>query len=168
MKSDKWRSYFIVFLLTITTLIFLFSFPNKITYHKIQTETALASTIKDEPSDPQILPQMPKVLLDISWCESRDNQNKVGNNYRYRIEKDADGNSIKVKYLWSKDIGRWQINEYYHLEEAKALGIDIYTEKGNAEFALLLYNKNSTNDWSASKSCWSNIEAWKAREQSYY
>lgn len=110
---------------------------------------------------------MPQVLLDISWCESRDDQAKIGYNYRYKTVTDASGATSSVKYLWSRDIGRWQINEYYHAEKAKSLGIDIYTEAGNAQYALLLYNSNGTRDWNASKPCWSDIATYKAKKKSF-
>jgi hypothetical protein len=112
--------------------------------------------------------EIPQVLLDIAWCESRDNQSKIGYNYRYKIITNEDGSTTSIKYLHSRDIGRFQINEKYHYAEAKALGYDIFTEAGNTKFALLLYNKNGTKDWEASKPCWSDIEAWKAKEKSYY
>lgn len=159
-------------LLTFATIIFLFSFPNTVSYERLKTETAFASTTAinstSTPAKVSKLPPMPQVLLDISWCESRDDQNKVGKNYRNRTIHNGDGSTSTVKVLWSKDIGRWQINDYYHKETAKRLGFDIYTEEGNALYALVLYNSNGTRDWEASKPCWSDIAAWKAREQSYY
>lgn len=51
------------------------------------------------------------------------------------------------------DIGRWQINPI-HLPEARRKGIDVYTAKGNAKFARILYERNGTRDWRASKDCW--------------
>jgi len=47
-----------------------------------------------------------------------------------------------------------QINEKYHLDEAKKLGIDIYTVEGNMEFARILYDKFGTEPWNASSACW--------------
>lgn len=162
-------------LLTIAIIVSLF-FPKTAQSEK-ETETPLATSTPainststptkayKSPSEKQDLPQ---VLLDISWCESRDNQNKVGLNYRTRVITLENGATTTEKYVWSRDIGRFQINEYYHAEEAKRLGFDIYTEEGNAAYALRLYNLNGTRDWNPSKPCWSDIAAWKAREQSYY
>lgn len=115
-----------------------------------------------------IMPVIPKILLDISWCESRNDQQKKGYNYSYKIITLSDGSTTTKKYIWSTDIGRWQINDYYHLEKSKALGLDIYTEVDNAKYALLLYTENGTSDWLASKSCWVDIEAWKKRNLAYY
>ena len=52
------------------------------------------------------------------------------------------------------DRGVFQINEYYHLETAKSLGIDILTLEGNIEYARILYERNGTRDWNWSKACW--------------
>lgn len=129
---------------------------------KIAGETT--SEVVAETEKIEIEPVIPQVMLDIAWCESNNNQDKKGYNYRYKI---VDGQ--KVRYLWSTDIGYWQINDFYHLEDAKKLGLDLYTYEGNRDFALLLYNKNGTRDWNASKSCWSDIVAWKAKHnQPFY
>lgn len=155
-------------LLTLTTFVFLFLTPTKVSYDKTNTAFASTLTTNSISTTAKALSEMPQVLLDISWCESRDDQNKVGYNYRNKTVTLVDGSTTTQKYLWSKDIGRWQINEYYHKEKAASLGFDIYTESGNALYAIVLYTSNGTRDWNASKPCWSNIEAWKAKEQSYY
>ncbi len=179
MKSEKGLWYLAVLLLTIA-LIVSFLFTPQVASKEIGTETSLETTTATEststpekasksPSVPaKATAEMPQVLLDISWCESRDDQNKVGYNYRYRTITLEDGSTTTEKYLWSRDIGRFQINDYYHAETAKSLGMDIYTEEGNALYALVLYNNNGTRDWNPSKPCWSDIEAWRAKEKSYY
>lgn len=53
-----------------------------------------------------------------------------------------------------QDVGKYQINEGYHLEASRALGIDIYTLEGNTAYALRLYKANGTRDWNWSKWCW--------------
>lgn len=180
MKNTKGWLCLWALLLTIATILLL-SVPQKVSYEVLEAHTALAGTsainststpAKEkeiaEPTQKAILPKMPQVLLDISWCESRNDQSKVGYNYHYETVTLADGSTTTQKVLWSKDIGRWQINDYYHAEEAKRLGFDIYTEEGNALYALRLYNTNGTRDWNPSKPCWSDIEAWRAKEKSYY
>jgi len=179
MKSEKGLWYFAVLLLTIAIIV-SFLFTPQVASKGIGTETPLETTTATEststpvkasksPSVPvKVTTEMPQVLLDISWCESRDDQSKVGYNYRYREISLADGSTTTEKYLWSKDIGRYQINDYYHAETAKSLGFDIYTEEGNALYALVLYNSNGTRDWNPSKPCWSDIDAWRAKEKSYY
>jgi len=55
---------------------------------------------------------------------------------------------------WSTDYGYFQINDYYHLERAEELGLDIMTEQGNKDYALLLFDADGTSHWQASKGCW--------------
>lgn len=153
MKKYKWIAFTVTLLLSIIVSLFYFNL-------KIAGETVEVQTDPIEVVEPII----PQVLLDIAWCESNMSQDKKGYNYRYKI---VDGQ--KIKYLWSTDIGYWQINDYYHLEDSKKLGIDIYTYEGNRDYALLLYNKNGVKDWGASSACWSDIVAWKAKhKQPYY
>jgi len=134
---------------------------------KESTEAATTPILAPEKVVPEIAP-VPKILSDIGWCESKNDQAKTGYNYRYKTVTDANGATSTVKVLWSRDIGKYQINDYYHEERAKSLGLDIHTEAGNTAYALLLYNENGTRDWNPSKACWQDVEAWKAKHQSYY
>ncbi len=54
----------------------------------------------------------------------------------------------------SKDVGIFQINERYHLNTSKKMGIDIYSIEGNMEYARHLYETQGLQPWSASKPCW--------------
>lgn len=54
-----------------------------------------------------------------------------------------------------KDKGVFQINIKYHLADSKKAGLDIYTLEGNLKYAQILYKRNGTRDWNASKECWS-------------
>lgn len=94
-----------------------------------------------EPEPPTI--ELPAVMLEIARCESGDKQFH------------EDGTVVKG-VINPKDIGRFQINEYYHLENSKKLGMDIYTLEGNTEYAMWLYEQNGTRDWNWSKKCWGN------------
>ena len=64
-----------------------------------------------------------------------------------------DGSVLRGGYN-PQDVGIFQINEHYHLQRSKDLGLDIYTLEGNIGYALLLYQENGTRDWNWSKSCW--------------
>lgn len=169
MKKQKEWICLVALILTII-LALLFVPSSVVSYDRTSSAFIASTSVSTSTSVPtnSELPEMPQVLLDISWCESRDDQSKIGNNYHKTVITNQDGSTTIKKELWSRDIGRWQINEYYHAEEAKRLGYDIYTERGNALYAIVLYNTNGTRDWNASKPCWSNIKAWKAKEQSYY
>lgn len=180
MKSKNVGSLCLVALLLLTVAIIVtLVFPTKVSQTEIEVNTAYAVTVEPEKIIPQTVAKppvkisqdtstVPQVLFDISWCESRDDQSKRGYNYRYRNVTAEDGTVTKEKYLWSTDIGRWQINDYYHLERAKSLGLDLYTEKDNLAYAILLYNENGTQDWNPSRECWRDIDAWKAKQKSFY
>lgn len=53
-----------------------------------------------------------------------------------------------------RDIGKYQINEYWNGAEAKRLGYDIYTERGNTLMALYLYRTQGVHPWNWSRGCW--------------
>lgn len=54
------------------------------------------------------------------------------------------------------DVGVFQINEFYHLEKSKTLGYDIYTTRGNIEYAMWLMTKEGVRHWNYSRGCWGN------------
>lgn len=69
-------------------------------------------------------------------------------------QRDEYGNVIKGQYTFiGEDIGKWQINTFFHLERARSFGIDIYTEEGNERFAKILFHEAKGQPWSASRNC---------------
>lgn len=170
MKKIKIGWWIILATLTAITLLFLLNPKDVASVENEQISTSVSVTIP--PAKQIIVPntkEMPKVLLDISYAESHDDQKKVGKNYRYKTIKNEDGTTTKVKYLWSRDIGRYQINDFYNEKDCRDAGFDIYTEQGNAGCALKLYNQFGTAPWNASKYCWSDIDTCKAnRGGDYY
>lgn len=84
------------------------------------------------------------ILADIAWCESRMRHlDKNGELLRGMVDSD--------------DVGVMQINTRYHLEDSKELGLDVYSLKGNLEYARHLYEKQGTKPWLASSSCWGKL-----------
>lgn len=81
------------------------------------------------------------IMAEVARCESR-----------YR-QYDKDG-SIFRGIVNNKDVGVFQVNEYYHLERSKKLGIDIYSVDGNMRYARILYNESGTAPWVSSSPCW--------------
>jgi hypothetical protein len=53
-----------------------------------------------------------------------------------------------------QDIGLFQINEKYHLENSKKAGLNIYEQEGNIKYAALLMRDQGTTPWNWSKNCW--------------
>lgn len=80
-------------------------------------------------------------MVDVARCESTFQQ------------FNSDGEVLRGK-VNNKDVGTMQINEYWHLDEANNLGIDIYTTKGNILFARYLYDKYGLQPWINSEPCW--------------
>lgn len=64
-----------------------------------------------------------------------------------------DGKVLRGKAV-SADVGVMQINEKYHLEASKAMGIDIYTLEGNLKYGRYLYEESGVSAWKASSPCW--------------
>ena len=53
--------------------------------------------------------------------------------------------------LLKRDVGVGQINEYFHLERARSLGINIYSEEGNRRYSEILFHENGGAPWNASR-----------------
>jgi hypothetical protein len=81
------------------------------------------------------------ILAKVAKCESTYRQ--VG----------SDGKVLRGK-VNSDDVGLMQINEHYHGEKAKSMGLDLETIEGNLAYAKYLYEKEGTAPWSASAKCW--------------
>lgn len=92
----------------------------------------------------------PFLAKKIMWCESRQYENKAIN------ENKRDDGSV-----WSLDIGRWQINDYWHQETMKSMGWDIYDDHDNVSYGFYLLNKEGTRHWNASKHCWKHEKPWE-------
>lgn len=80
-------------------------------------------------------------MIDIAGCES------------HFMQFNPDGSVLRGK-VNPKDVGYYQINEYWNGADAKKLGYNIYSEAGNIGYALYLYHTQGTKPWNASKSCW--------------
>ena len=97
----------------------------------IDVETYVKDYFKDIP-----------ILAEVARCESHFRQT------------DKHGNVIRGIQNRS-DVGVMQINEYYHLERAKSLNIDLHSLDGNLDYARKLYSEKGTYPWMASSPCWS-------------
>lgn len=109
----------------------------------------------------EIIPTVPDVLKRIADCESgertKDGKAVAGSGRHY----DEDGNVIigrMNKPEYGVDVGRYQINEFFHAKRAEELGLDLYDERDNEKYAMHLYEQNGTNDWLSSASCWDVVE----------
>ena len=112
------------------------STPKVVSVAKVETESQKTTEdlVREYFSD---LP----IMVEIAKCESQFTQfNKDGSIHRGRINP--------------ADVGVFQVNEYYHLNESKKLNLDIHTVDGNLKYARHLYESEGVEPWSASSSCW--------------
>ena len=116
------------FIITISIILILFAIPSK-TASYIRSEREEQKTNTED------------VLYAISYCESRHRQ------------FNEDGTVLRGKEN-PLDVGKYQINEYWWLEDAKQMGFDIYIEKGNEQMArYILLEAQGIEAWSASRKC---------------
>ena len=80
-------------------------------------------------------------LVEVARCEST-----------FRHAND-EGRVIRGRYN-RYDIGVMQINELYHADAAKELGLDIYDINGNMAYAKWLYEHQGLTPWRSSSKCW--------------
>jgi hypothetical protein len=85
------------------------------------------------------------ILVEIARCESEFRQ------------FDKNGNLVHGRAN-PADVGVMQINEYYHADTARNMGLNIRTVEGNVAFAKYLYSKYGSSPWSASQPCWSKAK----------
>lgn len=94
----------------------------------------IASKAKENGIDPVLAEK-------IAYCESTDRQfNEKGEVLRGLRNPD--------------DVGLFQINEKFHLKRSQELGYDIYTTKGNIDYAMRLLKSEGSQHWDSSKPCW--------------
>ena len=104
---------------------------------KVNIEKYVREAYADEP-----------ILVDIARCESNFHQ------------FDAEGNVVRG-VVNKADVGVMQINEKFHADEAKKLGLNLYTLEGNVAFGKYLYDKYGAEPWKYSSKCWASTLAAK-------
>lgn len=82
------------------------------------------------------------LMMEVARCESGVKQfNKDGTLLRGVVDP--------------RDVGIFQVNSWYHEEQATQLGLDLKTLEGNVAYAKILFDKRRLRDWQASSRCWS-------------
>ncbi len=81
------------------------------------------------------------VMIQIARCEST---------FRHTL---ADGTVLRGR-VDSADTGVMQINQRYHGEKARELGLDLTDIYDNMAYARDLYERQGTKPWKASAPCW--------------
>lgn len=57
--------------------------------------------------------------------------------------------------VWSSDYGPMQINDYFHEDTMRKLGLDIHNQWDSLEYGFILISKGGYKYWKASSGCWS-------------
>jgi len=83
------------------------------------------------------------ILAEVAWCES------------HFTHTNPHTGEVLRGHINGSDVGVMQINEYYHLETAKRMNLDIHRIEDNVRYARFLYEQEGTRPWNASKHCWS-------------
>jgi hypothetical protein len=94
-------------------------------------------------------------LQKIADCESGDRLSDGTAIPFSAKQRDGNGQTIlgQAGTIVGEDIGKWQINTYFHLERARSMKIDLYSESGNERYAKILFHEAGGAPWSASYSC---------------
>ena len=87
------------------------------------------------------------VMAEVARCESQFRQHG------------KDGRVLSG-VVNSSDKGVMQINEYYHLDKAQKLGLDLKTIEGNTAYARYLFETKGLQPWISSSKCWKKTAAY--------
>ena len=113
---------------------------DKVSLVKENTPKEIEKILSTEQYVRQYFADVP-IMVNIAKCESHFRQLEPNGNIHRGIVN-------------NQDVGVMQINEYYHLNEAKQANYNIYTVEGNTAFARALYEREGTAPWSSSEPCW--------------
>ena len=127
MSKAKW--YFIVVLIVLTTIIGAHMVHSQVVAILEHEKTHVKYEINKEIEKLKIL----KAIID---CES-SNRHVVGTLAKVGI-----------------DIGKCQINTYWHGEKAESMGLNLYDPADNMEYCLYLFKTEGVKPWRSSQACW--------------
>ncbi len=101
-----------------------------LTGHMASIEKRIRREFKDAP-----------IMAEIAYCESR---------YRQY----SDQGVVLTGMVNNSDLGVFQINTYYHGNDAERLGYDLDTVDGNIGYGRHLYETQGVQPWVHSSPCW--------------
>ena len=135
---------YVIYILLIASLLLFISNSTPVIAQEI-TPVKTVKTIDSEINRLIIKYSVDKnLVMSIIKCESQFNGNAVNHN------------KLDNGTIWSTDKGLWQINDYFHKETMKKLGLDIDNQWDSLEYGFILLKSQGTSVWGASKKCWSN------------
>ena len=125
----KTKGYVIVFLMILLAIAGVHMVHSKaiavLDHEKMLVQRELAMEIDKQ-----------RILKAIIDCESK-NQHVVGTLAKAGI-----------------DIGKCQINTYWHGARAEAMGLNLYDPLDNMEYCLHLFETEGVGPWKSSQACW--------------
>lgn len=143
IMNNKIRRYAIFALIAVFVICLI---PNTTHYEQTSPELVLSEkTPVSQPVKAQIT--LNPALKRVCACESTGNPNNEPRQFN------ADGSVLRGVEN-PLDIGMCQINLHYHQSDAEKMGVDLFTEQGNIEFANALYARQGLTPWNWSKKCW--------------
>ena len=107
--------------------------------NNVKPQTIWAESIKEVP----IAIQFEDIPMLVRICKAESGNRQFN----------SSGDVLRGKVNPS-DLGYCQINEYIHNDTARKLGMDIFTEKGNKDYAIYLFLREGSTPWNSSKSIW--------------
>lgn len=113
----------------------------------IYTSSSVVSPIPELISDEFTIADLPPTLRTICSCESRGDVTKEPWQF-------LPSGEVITGHIHPPDTGACQINMAAHGDRLTELGIDVFTESGNVEYAIMLFNEAGTTPWRSSQACW--------------
>jgi len=128
--------------------------------YAIWTTTLLYNRVSSQELPPEETLVVKTVDSEITRLASVYGQNGALARTIIKCESEMYGGAVNHNkiggVIWSTDIGVWQINDYFHKDNALKMGLDIYDEWDNLEYGFILLKSEGTKPWYASKGCWSS------------
>jgi len=125
----KLNAYLIVIM-----IVLLIMFGAHMVHSRVVDGLGHEKTLAMQTSDKEI--QKQKILKAIIACES-SNRHVIGTLSEVGV-----------------DIGKCQINTYWHGERAESMGLDLFDPDDNMEYCLYLFESEGVKPWRSSRVCW--------------
>lgn len=119
-------------LLAVVLLVASFNIPNKVSY--AAEVLSLDQKIDKYALEYHVNPQVARAIIS---CESGGNPEAIG-----------------TMAVVGRDIGVFQINDYFHEKRTQELELNIYNVDDNLRYGMILLFEQGVTPWRASASCW--------------
>ncbi len=140
----------------VIVILYIPFFPNSITYIKTDTpqitpEEHIIQGVNDPLSSLSTRKDINHVVDILS---AKYGQNPLIIKRIIQCESGYNVDAVNRKAVVGRDIGLLQINTYYHIDNAKKIGYDIYNPNDNLVYGFILMKRYGLSPWTWSKNCW--------------